>query len=104
MPSKGKVHPFWLVTDLVVAFLISFRLVKSKAKNLKSVKKQESAEAYERKDLLTVLSTGSSLKELSEMKKTALPVPLAEAHHIQVLPAVPTAEPVANSEITTIPK
>ena len=55
-------------------------------------------------DLLTVLSTGSSLKELSEMKKTARPVPLAEAHHIQVLPAVPTAEPVANSEIRTIPK
>ena len=39
MPSKGKVHPFWLVTDLVVAFLISFRLVKSKSRNLKSVKK-----------------------------------------------------------------
>ena len=38
MPSKGKVHPFWLVTDLVCPFLISFRLVKSKAKNLKSVK------------------------------------------------------------------
>ena len=49
-------------------------------------------------DQLTVLSTGSSLKELSEMKKTALPVPLEEAHHIQVLPAVPTAEPVANSD------
>ena len=39
MPSKGKVHPFWLVADLVVAFLISFGLVKSKSKNLKSVKK-----------------------------------------------------------------
>lgn len=49
-------------------------------------------------DLLTVLSTGLSLKELLEMKKTVLPVPLAEAHHIQVLPAVPTAEPAANSD------
>ena len=52
-------------------------------------------------DQLTVLSTESSLKELSEMKKTALPVPLVEAHHIQVLPGVPTAEPVANSDITS---
>ena len=101
---QKEVHPFWLVADLVVAFLISFGLVKSKSKNLKSVKKQESAEAYERKgpcrfeDQLTVLSTGLSLKELLEMKKTVLPVPLAEAHHIQVLPAVPTAEPAANSD------
>ena len=47
-------HPFWLVTDLVVAFLISFRLVKSKSKNLKSVKKQESAEAYERKGSMSL--------------------------------------------------
>ena len=54
MPSKGKVHPFWLVTDLVVAFLISFRLVKSKSRNLKSVKKQESAEAYERKGSMSL--------------------------------------------------
>ena len=54
MPSKGKVHPFWLVTDLVVAFLISFGLVKSKSKNLKSVKKQESAEAYERKGSMSL--------------------------------------------------
>ena len=54
MPPKGKVHPFWLVTDLVVAFLISFGLVKSKSKNLKSVKKQESAEAYERKGSMSL--------------------------------------------------
>ena len=48
---------------------------------------------------LTVLSTGSSLKELLEMKKTVLPVPLAEAHHILVLPVAPMVEPVANSDI-----
>ena len=53
-------------------------------------------------DQLTVLSIGLSLKELLEMKKTVLPVPLVEAHHIQVLLAVPTAEPVANSDIKTI--
>ena len=44
----------WLVADLVVAFLISFGLVKSKSKNLKSVKKQESAEAYERKGSMSL--------------------------------------------------
>lgn len=51
-------------------------------------------------DQLTVLSTESSLKELSEMKKTALPVPLVEVHHIPVLLVVPMVEPVANSDIT----
>ena len=45
---KGKVSPFWLYTDLVVAFFISFGIVKVKARNLKSVKKQESAKAYDR--------------------------------------------------------
>ena len=31
---KGKVSPFWLYTDLVVAFFISFRIVKGKSRNL----------------------------------------------------------------------
>ena len=51
---KGKVSPFWLYTDLVVAFFISFRIVKGKSRNLKSVKKQESAKAYERSGSLSL--------------------------------------------------
>lgn len=51
---KEKVSPFWLYTDLVVAFLISFRIVKTKSGNLKSVKKQESAKAYERSGSLSL--------------------------------------------------
>lgn len=51
---KGKVSPFWLYTDLVVAFFISFGIVKGKSRNLKSVKKQESAKAYERRGSLSL--------------------------------------------------
>ena len=51
---KEKVSPFWLYTDLVVAFLISFGIVKAKSGNLKSVKKQESAKAYERSGSLSL--------------------------------------------------
>ena len=46
--------PFWLYTDLVVAFLISFGRVKAKSGNLKSVKKQESAKSYERSGSLSL--------------------------------------------------
>ena len=51
---KAKVSPFWLYTDLVVAFLISFGRVKAKSGNLKSVKKQESAKSYERSGSLSL--------------------------------------------------
>ena len=51
---KAKVSPFWLYTDLVVAFLISVGIVKAKYGNLKSVKKQESAKAYERSGSLSL--------------------------------------------------
>ena len=66
---KGKVSPFWLYTDLVVAFFISFGIVKGKSGNLKSVKKQESAKAYERRGSLSLRrSTDSCVNRIVTQK------------------------------------
>ena len=67
---KGKVSPFWLYTDLVVAFFISFGIVKGKSRNLKSVKKQESAKAYERRGSLSLRRSTDSLVNRIVTQKT----------------------------------
>ena len=67
---KGKVSPFWLYTDLVVAFFISFGIVKGKARNLKSVKKQESAKAYERSGSLSLRRSTDSFVNRIVTQKT----------------------------------
>ena len=67
---KGKVSPFWLYTDLVVAFFISFGIVKGKARNLKSVKKQESAKAYERGGSLSLRRSTDSFVNRIVTQKT----------------------------------
>ena len=67
---KGKVSPFWLYTDLVVAFFISFGIVKGKSRNLKSVKKQESAKAYERRGSLSLRRSTDSFVNRIVMQKT----------------------------------
>ena len=67
---KGKVSPFWLYTDLVVAFFISFGIVKGKSRNLKSVKKQESAKAYERRGSLSLRRSTDSFVNRIVTQKT----------------------------------
>ena len=67
---KGKVSPFWLYTDLVVAFFISFGIVKGKSRNLKSVKKQESAKAYERGGSLSLRRSTDSFVNRIVTQKT----------------------------------
>ena len=67
---KGKVSTFWLYTDLVVAFFISFGIVKGKSRNLKSVKKQESAKAYERRGSLSLRRSTDSLVNRIVTQKT----------------------------------
>ena len=68
--QKGKVSPFWLYTDLVVAFFISFGIVKGKSRNLKSVKKQESAKAYERGGSLSLRRSTDSFVNRIVTQKT----------------------------------
>lgn len=67
---KGKVSPFWLYTDLVVTFFISFGIVKGKSRNLKSVKKQESAKAYERRGSLSLRRSTDSFVNRIVTQKT----------------------------------
>ena len=67
---KGKVSPFWLYTDLVVAFFISFGIVKGKSRNLKFVKKQESAKAYERRGSLSLRRSTDSFVNRIVTQKT----------------------------------
>ena len=67
---KGKVSPFWLYTDLVVAFFISFGIVKGKSRNLKSIKKQESAKAYERRGSLSLRRSTDSFVNRIVTQKT----------------------------------
>ena len=67
---KGKVSPIWLYTDLVVAFFISFGIVKGKSRNLKSVKKQESAKAYERRGSLSLRRSTDSFVNRIVTQKT----------------------------------
>ena len=67
---KGKVSPFWLYTDLVAAFFISFGIVKGKSRNLKSIKKQESAKAYERRGSLSLRRSTDSFVNRIVTQKT----------------------------------
>lgn len=101
---KGKVSPFWLYTDLVVAFFISFRIVKGKSRNLKSVKKQESAKAYERSGSLSLRrSTDSFVNRIVtqrtiKMKRTVPRALQAEVLHIQALQEGLTVEAAVSSD------
>ena len=67
---KGKVSPFWLYTDLVVAFFISFGIVNGKPRNLKSEKKQASAKAYERGGSLSLRRSTDSFVNRIVTQKT----------------------------------